>query len=229
MKTILLFIVLTLSIYPQGMIVIDSSQVNNVKGRYGIYSEIQPIKTFDGKFIIPTACLNDKDLIQAKNKLLTAQGNGQTVTIKDLPASGTVYKDSLYMSSEGLVKCRQTHQRTIYKPSETPALFSFFRENSDTLQWIPNEEVKAGWKRIYNGVIYICLQSHMTLESWTPPNTLGVLWQTQAPQTSEWTAGVAYKVGDKVTYNGSTYECLQAHTSISTWYPSAVPALWKKL
>ena len=41
--------------------------------------------------------------------------------------------------------------------------------------------------------------------------------------------GVAYKVGDIVVYvpNGLKYQCLQAHTSISTWTPPAVLALWK--
>ena len=40
---------------------------------------------------------------------------------------------------------------------------------------------------------------------------------------------VAYSVGQKVQYNGSEYQCLQAHTSESTWTPAAVPALWKDL
>lgn len=81
----------------------------------------------------------------------------------------------------------------------------------------------------YNGSSYRCLQAHVSQTNWNPVSTLNVLWGTYAPATSAWTVGVAYKVGDVVTYNGSTYQCLQAHTSISTWYPSAVPALWKKL
>lgn len=42
-------------------------------------------------------------------------------------------------------------------------------------------------------------------------------------------AGVAYAVGDVVTYGGAEYECRQAHTSISTWTPAAVEALWLPL
>jgi predicted chitinase len=41
-----------------------------------------------------------------------------------------------------------------------------------------------------------------------------------------WAVGVAYAVNDTVTYNGSTYRCIQAHTSQADWTPSAVPALW---
>jgi protocatechuate 3,4-dioxygenase beta subunit len=42
-----------------------------------------------------------------------------------------------------------------------------------------------------------------------------------------WQAGVAYKAGDQVTYNGVTYRCLQAHTSMTGWEPPNVPALWQ--
>lgn len=42
----------------------------------------------------------------------------------------------------------------------------------------------------------------------------------------EWTVGVAYKVGDLVTYSGKTYRVLQAHTSNSTWDPVNAASLW---
>lgn len=35
----------------------------------------------------------------------------------------------------------------------------------------------------------------------------------------EWTTGTAYKVGDKLVYNGDLYRVLQAHTSQETWLP----------
>ena len=43
---------------------------------------------------------------------------------------------------------------------------------------------------------------------------------------SPWAANTAYKVGDQVTYNGSTYQCIQSHTSQVGWEPPNVPALW---
>lgn len=50
---------------------------------------------------------------------------------------------------------------------------------------------------------------------------------TAAPSTVQpWAAGVAYTVGTLVSYNGSTYECRQSHTSLTGWEPSNVPALW---
>nr|WP_183560545.1 lytic polysaccharide monooxygenase [Paenibacillus endophyticus] len=41
-----------------------------------------------------------------------------------------------------------------------------------------------------------------------------------------WSAGTTYTIGTLVTYNGSLYECRQAHTAIATWEPAIVPALW---
>jgi hypothetical protein len=40
---------------------------------------------------------------------------------------------------------------------------------------------------------------------------------------------VYYAVGVKVSYDGELYQCIQAHTSESTWEPNVVPALWKAL
>ncbi|MBW4081116.1 glycosyl hydrolase family 18 protein [Paenibacillus sp. S150] len=50
---------------------------------------------------------------------------------------------------------------------------------------------------------------------------------TATPGVSAWAAGVAYKVGDKVSYSGKTYTCLQAHTSLQGWEPATTPALWQ--
>ncbi len=44
-----------------------------------------------------------------------------------------------------------------------------------------------------------------------------------------WVVGHAYKVGDRVSYGGHNYQCLQAHTSQADWTPPAVPALWQLL
>jgi chitinase len=44
-----------------------------------------------------------------------------------------------------------------------------------------------------------------------------------------WAAGVSYKVGDIVSYNGVNYQCRQAHTSLTGWEPPATPALWLQI
>ncbi|HEY2673637.1 MAG TPA: carbohydrate-binding protein, partial [Rugosimonospora sp.] len=44
-----------------------------------------------------------------------------------------------------------------------------------------------------------------------------------------WVVNHAYKVGDRVSYSGHNYQCLQAHTSQADWTPTAAPALWQFL
>lgn len=46
---------------------------------------------------------------------------------------------------------------------------------------------------------------------------------------AEWQVGISYKVGDKVSYNGNNYECIQPNSSLEGWDPVSVPALWKLL
>src|SRR5690606_31712356 len=50
---------------------------------------------------------------------------------------------------------------------------------------------------------------------------------TQPPSGSAWAPYTAYTAGDVVTYNGVTYTCRQAHTSLPGWEPPNVPALWQ--
>src|SRR4051812_38395576 len=45
-------------------------------------------------------------------------------------------------------------------------------------------------------------------------------------QAAEWAPNTAYAVGALVTYQGPTYKCLQAHTSLVGWEPPNTPSLW---
>ena len=53
------------------------------------------------------------------------------------------------------------------------------------------------------------------------------LGSMSASAVSAWAPNTAYAANDLVTYNGSTYKCLQAHTSQVGWEPPNVPALWQ--
>ncbi|NRQ34786.1 cellulose-binding protein [Nonomuraea sp. NN258] len=59
----------------------------------------------------------------------------------------------------------------------------------------------------------------------TPTSTPTV---TTTP-SGTWKAGTAYATGNTVTYNGSSYRCVQPHTAIAGWEPPNVPALWQKI
>ncbi|MFG2897277.1 carbohydrate-binding protein [Streptomyces zaomyceticus] len=50
---------------------------------------------------------------------------------------------------------------------------------------------------------------------------------TTQPPGGSWAAGTAYRAGDRVTYGGLAYVCLQAHTGQTGWEPPYVPALWR--
>lgn len=158
-------------------------------------------------------------------ELATAAG-----TTEPLPeVGGQCLIGQYYLYKGDILKCRQTHNRTIYEPKDTPALFSFWRDNSDQLQWISGEQVEVGWMRIYEDVKYEVVQAHQTQDDWIPTATLGTLWKVYVDplMVTEWQVGVGYVVNQLVTYQGSTYKCLQAHTSQAGWTPPAVPALWQ--
>jgi predicted carbohydrate-binding protein with CBM5 and CBM33 domain len=46
------------------------------------------------------------------------------------------------------------------------------------------------------------------------------------PGSTTWAAGTAYRVGDRVTYSGASYQCRQAHTALAGWEPPYTAALW---
>ena len=115
--------------------------------------------------------------------------------------------------------CRQTHNKTIYKPSEIPALFTFFRENADDLLWIQNEWIELGWKRIWNEIQYECIQPHMSVEGLTP-NLTPALWVKVSTGVEEWVqptgAHDAYQIGAQVLYNGEVWE---STINANVWAP----------
>jgi hypothetical protein len=59
-----------------------------------------------------------------------------------------------------------------------------------------------------------------------PPTTTPA---TTAPSGSAWAPNVAYQQGQIVTYAGKRYQCRIAHTSLVTWEPPNVAALWLPL
>lgn len=44
-----------------------------------------------------------------------------------------------------------------------------------------------------------------------------------------WATDTDYAVGDRVSYNGTLYKCLMAHTSQATWTPPDSPSLWVRV
>lgn len=212
------------------LIILTKSQADSVRGNHGGYSAIDPVPLPDGTYVIPEECLSDPDLLSIQEDLNVFSGNTQNVD--ELPDVGVeVYAGQTYTYSDGVLSgysefviCIQSHTRMDFPPSETPALFTFTRAETDDLEWISNEQVYVGWKRIYNDIKYVVIQSHMTQNGWEPPN-VPALWSVNP--TGTWAVGVYYNVNDEVSYDGSDYKCLQGHTSQGDWAPPNVPALWE--
>jgi len=94
--------------------------------------------------------------------------------------------------------------------------------------WAPNTSYQVGDLVTYGGSTYKTIQAHTSLVGWEPPNVAS-LWQLQTGSTGSntWTANTSYATGAIVTYNGSTYQCIQSHTSLVGWEPPNTPTLWQ--
>jgi len=157
--------------------------------------------------------------------------SNEQIVVPDLPGDGLIEQGELYQWNGIIVRARQSHNRTIYDPTETLALFTIYRPVADSMLWIAGENVDIGMNRLYNGVMYECIQSHVTQEDWTPTATLNVLWEEaeqpggDCPDWVQPTGGHdAYNTGDCVTFNGNQYESL---INANVWSPSIYPQGWQ--
>lgn len=154
------------------------------------------------------------------------QANGYA--FRNLPTAGQIVHEGIcYLYNGQVVYCRQTHIRTSHEPNEVPAIFYYKRENPEGMEWIPQEYVSLNNTRTFNGVLYKCIQAHVTLEGYTP-NITPALWIVVA-QGTNWTAGIQVTIGQEYVYQGVTYRVLQSHTTQVGWEPPKVPALWAKV
>lgn len=137
----------------------------------------------------------------------------------------------VYQFSGNLYEVIQAHTtQADWTPNKVPALFKrFYEPTDDPWPWVQptgaHDAYPVGTRVTHGGYTW---RNDIPANVWEPGVT-GWTNLTPPPQTSEWKTGVAYKIGDKVTYQGSTYECRQAHTSQAGWTPTAAPALWLKL
>lgn len=224
-------------------LIINKAQADAIRGNHGKYSAIEPVPTPDGKYIVPEACLSDKDLAEIKTTLESYVTPTNVQEITDLPDIGQqCLKDVIYKYSEGdidtgyngLVICMQPHNRTIYPPMDTPALFSFFRENTDDLEWIPNEMVEMGWKRWHEGKQYEVIQPHQTQSDYTPMATLGVLWKEVPQQADEYPVFVhptgahdVYMAGNIVWYPTLNSTLYRSKIDNNSWSPDEYANGWE--
>jgi hypothetical protein len=90
--------------------------------------------------------------------------------------------------------------------------------------WKPGVFYNAGDEVVFNGLVYVCRQSHTSQTGWEPPNTYA-LWK-RIPVGDQWAAQVIYQTGDVVLFEGHHYRAIQGHQALDVWKPPQVPALW---
>jgi len=231
-------------------IIITKIQADQIRGNYNqrpdgsFKARVEPVELPDGTFMIPEAVLNSELLKEIKPTVeaMVEPGNANVQDIPDLPDAGVpVTKDRIYLykpateeTPESLVICRQSHTRTEHAIEDIPALFTFHRDNTDDLEWIPNELVKNGWKRWYNGKQYECLTpvEMLTVVGQTPDITPAV-WKAISVGIPVWVqptgAHDAYQIGDKVHFPKITDPVYESLIDANVWSPTVYPAGWKKL
>ncbi len=93
--------------------------------------------------------------------------------------------------------------------------------------WVEGEAVSPGDLRSYDGTVVECIQAHTTQADW-PPDAVPALWKVhRTPGMTEWVAGISVVAGEEFTHDGTTYRCLQSHTTQAGWEPPNAPALWE--
>ncbi len=180
---------------------------------------------------VPGDTTASAELVSAESEpaLLGALVSSEVAALPLPDAGEWVEAGTIYGYGGSLVIVRQSHTRTEHAPEDVPALISVYRADaSEALEWVANEQVQIGTRRLYGGVLYECLQAHMTLSTWTPEVT-PALWRVveSEPETGEWVSGEqGVQPGDLRTYEGVTYRALQS-PGINIWPPPTVPAIWE--
>jgi hypothetical protein len=153
------------------------------------------------------------------------------ITYPPLPDEGeTCERGQIYDAGDRYVMCRQTHPRGINDPKDVPALFALYREGG-VLEWTPDSEwVTAGEIRTVDGVEWRARQPHLTQPN-RKPGEWAAGWLRVKPvgAVTEWQPDTYYERSDRVTYEGTEYDCEQGHPSQVGWEPPNVPALWNEV
>lgn len=103
----------------------------------------------------------------------------------------------------------------------------FFKE------WKSGETYTAGERVQMNGTLYTVLQNHTSQADWTPtaaPSLFAEVLPGQGgTEIGEWVQPDStnpYMTGDRVTFEGKTYESVIDN---NIWSPSAYPAGWREV
>ena len=195
--------------------------------------------------------IGEGDPITRTQALIQAQGAKWGAQAPALPSSGTVTAGSLYRFEDLLWSVIQTFSRTTYSahPSTYPALIRRIAEPGVICEWwqpldqfdapkLVNPFTGKPDQRTHAGKVWVVTQADGSGNNTWQPGVFGwaevVNGEVQpepVPETPTYPAFVqptgahdAYKIGDRVSFNGSNYE---SKINGNVWSPTAYPAGWQ--
>ena len=98
--------------------------------------------------------------------------------------------------------------------------------------WKTGTAYEVGYKVRHGGILYACLQAHTSQAGWEPgaaPSLWAKLLIPDPDVIPDWEqpdSTNAYKMGDKVRFDGKIYESLIDN---NVWSPAAYPAGWTEV
>lgn len=104
-----------------------------------------------------------------------------------------------------------------------------WRNDLDKLNvWKPGT-MNAGWTDITDMLLAEHNPPEPEGDDQEPDNAETEGAETEEAGAQEWAPGLTVEPGDRYTFQGATYEVIQAHTTAAHWPPNAVPALYRKV
>lgn len=85
----------------------------------------------------------DIDQVTSTGQPMLESDTDASTIYPPLPTSGWMEEGVVYSYNRGMVIVRQPHERTIYAPEDTPALFYVYRTNTEGAGWLMSRWRKA--------------------------------------------------------------------------------------
>ena len=160
-----------------------------------------------------------------EDEKLQMEANNAKYSLQKLALSAVMFK----LAGDDVDDIKEVYQAELMSISDAVALKIpevFPTWNGDGVEY------KKDTKLTYNGVLYKVIQDHTSQASWTPdaaPSLFAKVLVSADGTPQEWRQPDStnpYNKGDRVLFNGKTYESL---IDGNVWSPSANPAGWKEV
>ena len=138
----------------------------------------------------------------------------------------TYFKDDVVYYRGSSWVCIRQHSPTVFNTDQsyTPAgetnAVPAWTKTTDGREflgpWTSDTRYDPGVLVVDGGNLYLCIVSHQSATNFNTNADKFEIFATGTNFRNTWAAGLRYKVGDAVRYNGYTYQCTLEHTSGTT-------------